>query len=163
MTSDIIPQLSYIIPLLVGGIYTSSKIIAGQFSSLNLSFSSDRDTSVDVQYSNDGTNFDINIIKNFTGNLNAYESIVILGKWIRLVVSNTSGVNQTHLRIYVYASVNNTNVNALISKIGNISPEINILNFPLTQIGDLATQAFSPTAINIIPFIRSCSTERLSS
>ena len=54
MTSDIIPQLSYTIPLNGSTSYTSDKVIAGQYSAITVSVSGDQDTTVTFQYSNDG-------------------------------------------------------------------------------------------------------------
>lgn len=137
-SSDVIAQLSYTVPLLSGGIFTTEKVIAGQFSSLNLSFASDVSTSVLTQFSNDGTNWDINIVKNFDGGKPDFENLVILGKWMRLIITNTGGVNQSFLRVYTYGSVQNTNLNAIISKIGNKSPEVSIDNRPDNIFGEFA-------------------------
>ncbi len=137
--SDIILQLSYTTPLNAGMSYTTEKIIAGQYSSISLSFSSDFDTNVTVQFSPDGTNWDVNISNNFSGGISSFENLVILSKWIRLIITNTSLSNQTYLRAYCYGSVMNTSLNALIEKVGGKSPEIAIDNFPLGGFNDLRT------------------------
>jgi hypothetical protein len=137
MSSDIIKELSHTSPLLAGANFTTEKVIAGQFAAINISFASDTDTSVVTQFSNDGANWDINISKSFSAGISSFENIVILGKWIRLSITNTSLSNQTYLRVYTYGSVSNSNLNAVLSKIGNKSPEVAIDNLPLGAFNDL--------------------------
>lgn len=136
--SDIIEQLSYTTPLNTLAFYTTERIIAGQYSAITISFSSDQDTNIDVEFSNDGINFDIKITKNFGGGVNGYENLVILGKWMRFKITNISLNNQTYLRVYAYGSVQNTSLNALIQKVGNKAPEIDISeSLPMEGFRDL--------------------------
>ncbi len=136
--SDIISELSSVIPLNILSSWTSEKVIAGQYSSLSISVASDTDTSVIIQFSNDGVNWDININKNYSPG-SSYQNIVILSKWVRIFAQNVGIANQTYLRIYTYGSVSNTSLNAIISKIGNYTPEVAIDNLPLSAFGDLRT------------------------
>jgi hypothetical protein len=134
--SDIIKELSYTTPLNSAVSYTTEKIIAGQYTSLTISFASDQDTTIVGQFSNDGINWDVSITKTFSAG-NNYENLVIYGKWIRYVITNISVTNQTYLRIYTYASPNNNSLNAIISKVGNEYPQIQINGLPKESYGSI--------------------------
>ena len=134
--SDIIKQLSYTTPLNSLGVWTSEKIIAGQYSSLSISYASDQDIVLVIYFSNDGINFDIQISKTFSSG-DGYENLVILGKWIKISITNIGLSTQTYLRVYTYGAVQNTSLSATISKIGNKSPEISVDNLPLGAFGEL--------------------------
>lgn len=136
--SDIIKTLSYTTPLTAGSSYTTEKFIGGQYSSLSISFNSDQDTDVLAQFSPDGINWDISIAKSFSAGVGSYENLVVLSKWMRLVITNNSLIDQTYLRVYTYGAIDNTSLNALIQKVGNVNPEIDVGNLPLTAFGDLS-------------------------
>lgn len=137
--SDIIKELCYTTPLNSGASHTTDKIIAGQYTSLTVSYASDQDITLVCQYSNDGSNFDISITKSFSAGSN-YENLVIYGKWMRYSITNISASNQTYLRIYTYASPNNNSLNAIISKVGNKFPEIQINGLPKSVFGELKVE-----------------------
>jgi hypothetical protein len=137
--SDIIKELSTTTPLNSGASYTTDKIIAGQYTSLTVSFASDQDITLVCQFSNDGSNFDISITKTFSAGSN-YENLVIYGKWMRYLITNISVTNQTYLRIYTYASPNNNSLNAIISKVGNKYPEIQINGLPKGAFGEIKVE-----------------------
>lgn len=112
--SDIITLLSYNTPLTSGSSYITPKVIAGQYTSLVISYFSDQDTTILVQFSNDGINWDINITKNFFANIKDYENLVIYAKWMRYTITNNSVSNQTVMRIFTYGCPNNNSLNAVI-------------------------------------------------
>lgn len=142
--SDIIKELSYNVPLLASTNFTTEKIIAGQFSSITLSMAADQDSTALIQFSNDGANWDINVSKNFTGGSSSFENVVILGKWMRITYSNNSITNMTYFRGFVYGSVMNTSLNALIQKIGNVSPEVSVDNIPQSAFGEIVDSGVEP-------------------
>ena len=136
-TSDIIKSLSYFQPLLAGATYTTQPIIAGAYTSLSLTVFGDQDSTVLINFSPDGINYDGIVTKNFSAGLKTYESVVILSKWIQISMTNTSGVNQTAFRCGVYGSVQNSTLNAVLTGVGNNFPKVDIGNFPLGGFGDL--------------------------
>ena len=143
-TSDNIATLSTNTPLNAASVWTSEKVIAGQYSSLVISIKASQNCSLEVQFSGDGLNWDIIDTYPVIANTPVYETIIILQKWIRLVLSNL-GANMTYLRVYTYGSVQNTNTNAvLISDIGGKLGDINIANFPTDTNGDLSAVGLIP-------------------
>lgn len=142
--SDIIKELSYNVPLAAATNFVTEKIIAGQFSSITLSMAADQDSRALIQFSNDGANWDINVSKTFAGGVSGFENVVILGKWIRVTYFNDSIQNMTYFRGYIYGSVMNTSLNALIRKIGNVSPEVSVDNIPTNAFGDLKESRLVP-------------------
>ncbi len=132
-TSDLLPLLSTTIPLAASAILVTDKLIAGQYSSLSISVFSDTSTNVTIQFSGDGVNFDVSVIKSFIADMGGTESTVILSKWMRILVENTDVINQTILRVHTYANIQNTSLNASLVKINNIAPSVNVDNLPLTE------------------------------
>ena len=148
-TSDILPSLSTTIPLGAGAFYLTEKIIAGQYSSITIITFSDTNISVIVEFSGDGVNFDATVTKNFAAGAGGTESTVILSKWMRLRIVNTSISPQTLLRVHTYANVENTSISASIIPVNGIAPYVNIANLP-TSSGSLMVE--SPVTI----FCNSC-------
>jgi hypothetical protein len=136
--SNVVELLSTTANIGAGATFETNRVLIQEYSSITLSVFADQALTILVQFSNDSTNWDISVTKNFLASIGAYESLVILGKWCRLQVTNDGGSATTSLRVFTYASVENTSLNALIQKVGNKSPEISVDNFPLGAFGDLA-------------------------
>lgn len=117
--------------------YTSNRVLMQEYASIIISVYADQDLVVLVQFSNDSVNWDISVSKNFPASTAGSETLVISGKWCRISVTNLGLSATTALRIYTYASVDNTALNALIQKVGNVSPEISVDNLPTATYGDV--------------------------
>jgi len=131
-TSDILPTLSTTIPLGVGESLTTDKLIAGQYSSLSLIVFSDTALNVFVEFSGDGVNFDVSVLKSFYANQGSTENTVILSKWMRVRILNL-GAAQTVLRVHTYAHIESASILASINPTNNTGPSINVGNLPVTD------------------------------
>ncbi len=134
--SDVIKQLSTTTALNASEIWTSEKIIAGQYSSMTISHATDQDSTLTVYFSNDGANFDVIITRPLLAGA-SYDNILILGKWIKIAAQNVSITNQTYFRLYVYGSTQNTALTAQITGQGNNNPVFDIANLPRSAFGEL--------------------------
>tara|TARA_R110000787_G_scaffold136205_1_gene248731 strand:+ start:9300 stop:11267 length:1968 start_codon:yes stop_codon:yes gene_type:complete len=132
-TSDLLPTLSTTTPLASGLFFLTDKLIAGQYSSVTIIVYSDTQTNVFIEFSGDGVNFDVRQLKTFNALQGGSASNVILSKWMRLRIENTSGASQTVLRVQTYANIQNTSISASLLPINNIAPSVNIDNLPLTD------------------------------
>ena len=142
--SNVVDLLSTTAVIASGTPFVTNRVLIQEYSSITTSVYADQDLTLLVQFSNDSVNWDISVTKNFPGSTAAYESLVILGKWCRITVTNNGGGDTTEQRIYTYANVDNTSLNALIQKVGNISPEISVDNLPLDAFGSVSVSELTP-------------------
>lgn len=129
--SDLIPSLSTSTPLGPNESVTTSAYIPGQYSSLSITCFPATTTEVEVQFSGDGVNWDVNEFKSFSGGSGGVEGVVVISKWVRLRFINTTGSAQAYLRVYTYGTIRNSVVQAVLNLGGG--NEINIGNLPGTS------------------------------
>ena len=147
--SDTVSLLSYKGPVLgAGATWTSEPTILGQYVSLSLLVSSDQDTNVSIQFSNDlfagGGGF-VTITRSFFAGVNDYESSPVFGKWVRVAITNVGGAPTTRISAVVYGSPTNNTLSANLEKVGGKAPEVSIVDsLPLTGFGDLQTADMVP-------------------
>lgn len=138
--SNVIDLLTYKTNLVGGDTYISNLYIPGEYSCITFSSYCDQDLSFIVEFSNDGYNFDILESFNTTASVPFHQSVVILAKWMRYSVTNSSISSSSVLRIYCYGSVNNvTNQSILVNSIAGKLSEINVSNFPISRSGSNET------------------------
>lgn len=140
--SDTVSLLSHKGNLAAAATWTSEPTILGQYVSLSVLVSSDQDTSVQIQFSNDlfagGGGF-VTITRSFFAGVNDYETTPVLGKWVRLSVTNVGGAPTTRLSAVVYGAPTNNSLSAKIEKVGGRAPEVSIVDsLPLTGFGELS-------------------------
>jgi hypothetical protein len=141
--SDINQFLEFSGTLTNGSEWVSNKVLLNAYASFTISFFATTDIQMTISFSNDGVNFDINITKNWFALLKDYYSSVIYGKFTKIKLTNNSG-SDSDIRLFTYANIQNASLNAIISKVGNKTPEIAIDNFPLGVFGDISTTKIEP-------------------
>lgn len=134
--SDINSFLEFNGTLNDGDSWESNKVLLNAYASMTITFYATTDITMTLSFSNDGINFDVNITKSWTGLLKDYYTSVIYGKFTKVKLENNSGSN-SDIRMYTYVNVQNASLNAVISKVGNKSPQISVDNLPLTAFGEL--------------------------
>lgn len=132
MSSDNVLLLSHTSNILAGVTYTSEKVILGQYISLNILPKSDVDLSIVLQFSGDGSNWDYSVTSTVAAGGNTVISNPVQAKWMRITVTNSSGANSTYLRVFVYGTPSNSSITAQIGKIGNLNPEVDLGNLPIS-------------------------------
>ena len=110
-SSDLLPRLGRVTPLGGGEAFTTEKVIAAQYPSLNIVLSASHPTDVFVEFSGDGFVFPgVEILFSFSGTTPETKSIVVSSKWVRIRYENGI-IQQTYLRAFVYGAISATSVN----------------------------------------------------
>ncbi len=142
--SDVQFRLEYNATLNALSSWISDNTLINSWASIVISFHATQDTLMTLSFSNDGVNFDINITKNFTANISDYYPSVVFGKWCRIRLDNLAAA-QSVTRMFTYCNVQNTSLSATISKVGRITPEVNIGNLPRDAFG-------TPISVQLTPW-----------
>lgn len=137
MSSDNVSILSLTSNLNAAQVHTTEKVILSQYVALNILPKADQNMRIVLQFSPDGTNWDYNVATNVVAGENKIISNPVVGKWMRLIITNQGGVATTFLRVFVYATPTNSVLSAQLSKIGNLNPVIDVGNLPQTGYGSL--------------------------
>lgn len=127
--SDVEKLLSTTDTIAIGATWVSNRVLINAYTSMTVSIFADQDTRLYVEFSNDGLNYDISTQTNFTTSIIGNYSGVVNGKFCRLRLENL-GAGVCTPRLYTYVNVRNTALTALISKVGNFNPEVDIGNLP---------------------------------
>jgi hypothetical protein len=168
-TSDLLALLGTTTPLTAGETYVTPKLIAGQYSSLSITNYSDQATDITMQFSGDGVHWDVNVSKSFLADVGSTESSVILSKWMRLQIENVSLVNQTVLRVFTYAHIQNSSITATLIPAGVLPPPVRVKGQRVEElevdhsdaigaIVDITTVEYDVTAFNTLRIIAISST-----
>lgn len=145
MSSDNVELLTYTsnIGALVS-VFTP-KVILSQYISLSIIGACDQNLSIVIQFSGDGTHYDYSITRSLPIGANDVISTPVYGKWMRMEIVNTGVVATTSLRLFVYGTPNNSSISAVISRIGNLDPEVSVYNsLPTTVFNELQTAEVTP-------------------
>jgi len=141
---NIIPQLSSSIPLPGAGIFYSEAFVVGQYNSLSITIKANQNSSLLVQWSADGYNWDTSDTYTYEDGVGKYNSIVSVNKWVQLVLTNLGAGAMTYLRMNTYGVTTNNSVEAiLVPESGGKISNINISNLPKSLEGLLST-TFTP-------------------
>ena len=79
-------------------VFTGSAVDVSRFSSVVFAVLTDTETVVEAQFSPDAINWDSSLTYNIAANLNDVHRLTITRRYFRLVITNSSGGNQTFLR-----------------------------------------------------------------
>lgn len=145
MSSDNVELLTYTsnIPALTS-VFTT-KVILSQYISLSIIGACDQNLSIVIQFSGDGTHWDYNITRSLPIAANDVISTPVYAKWMRMEITNTGVLATTSLRLFVYGTPSNSSISAVISKIGNLDPEISVYNsLPTSVFNELQTAEVTP-------------------
>jgi hypothetical protein len=82
-----------------GATFTGTSENVSQFNSVVIAAKTDKDGSMYIDFSNDGTNWDSVLTFNVTASANEVHRITITRKYFRVRFTNTSASNQTYLRL----------------------------------------------------------------
>lgn len=92
-------------PLLTAEVRTTIGVLVRKFHSITLQFDADTDTTIDVQWSNDGFQYASDVMITYLGGSGtAFVSSSIRGIYLRYVLENTSGGDGTVLLTSTFAS-----------------------------------------------------------
>lgn len=139
--SNNIDQMSTDVPLGIGLTYESGGLYLGEYASLDmLAFASHASTVV-YEFSGDNVNWDSATTLTLVAGTPQNASLVIIGKYVRVTVTNTSGILQTALRVFTYGSVDNITLQATA---GGTLPSINVSNFPLSAYKEVSAVEMTP-------------------
>jgi hypothetical protein len=86
-----------------GASYTGSMKNVQLFSKIVGTIFADRNLTLYVDFSSDGTNFDYSNSTSVTASTGATFSVEVCAPWVRLRITNASGGNTTILRAYMWA------------------------------------------------------------
>jgi hypothetical protein len=140
-----IPLLNLTTNLVNGVTYTSSPQQLGEYVSLTAHIYSDQSLGCQIQFSNNGVDWDVTEAFNTVALNPTHQSIVVLGKWCRIRVTNTGTIPTTTLRFLVYGSPSNiTTQSILVSSIAGKLSEVNIGNQNSSFSGNLDSSVFKP-------------------
>lgn len=106
--------------------YTTKTVLLNQYVALSIIAKSNIDFSIDIETSGDGAHFDYNVSRKVAGDTGVNFDIPVTGKFTRIAITALSPSPPTYFRFYCYGSTSNTSLNALIGKIGNANPEVDI-------------------------------------
>ncbi len=143
---DTISQLSTSTPLTAGSTWTSQAIVAGQYNSLTTMIKTDQDGTFYIDWSGDnGLNYDATDTYQVIATVTLRAQVTTQQKVLRMRFTNSSGVNQTYLRLYTYGVVTNNNVLAtLVPNIPGHLISVNVANLPLTGYQDMNSATLTP-------------------
>lgn len=144
MSSDNLALLSYTSNLAAGISAETDAVLLGQYISMSIIPKSDQDLTIQMSFSPDGINFDYTVSNTVSAGSNTQISQPVVGKWLKLIITNLGGVPTTFLRVHVYCTPSNSSIAAQISKIGNFDPYVNVANYPLSTFGDLQVAQVEP-------------------
>lgn len=136
MASDNVNLLSYATNLASAASYTTEKVLLSQYVSMNILIAADQNITAVLQFSSDGANWDYSVTKNYSAGENTYFTHPVVAKWTRLQITNIGPAPTTYLRVRVYGTPSNSSLNAIISKVGNVNPQVDIGNFPSSVFGE---------------------------
>jgi hypothetical protein len=95
----VVSENSSTTPLNAGATFTGEWVDVSAFSTVTVAISTDQHCTYVAQFSPDGTNIDSPLTRYYVvGKINAPDPFVVLRKYFRLVITNTSASNQTYLR-----------------------------------------------------------------
>jgi hypothetical protein len=135
MVNQVIDSSSTTTPLTSGSNFTSVGIDVSNYNTLSFIYSSDKTASLVIRYSNDGKNWDL---QKTISNLTNWTLQPIYGKFVSLILTNSSSSNMTFLRFYTYGVEACGVVETYLS--GNSpgsSTSVNISNLPKTAFGNV--------------------------
>jgi len=81
-----------------GESFTGSSVDVSRYDCIVFAVLTDTATVVQAQFSPDGTNWDSSLTYNVSADLNDVHRLTVTRRYFRLVISNSSGSNQTYLR-----------------------------------------------------------------
>ena len=140
--SEVIEYLSFEGTLLEGEEYETIKVILQEFGSISVVINPTGNVSLQIEFSNDGTNFDTNNTYS-VGSSGKTITSVILGKWCKIKVINTVR-NTINFRLSTFAQVIPIAIQSQLESEGDVFPSVNIDNLTSSFWGDLRTVKREP-------------------
>lgn len=147
MASDNVQIFTYIKPLTALSTYVSEKMILGQYISLSAVCYADQTFNFIFEFSGDGSNWDVSNSENVLASTGTQIIATVKAKWTRIRLVSTSGVNQTVLRVYVYATPSNSATTATLTSLNNLNPKVDIsADIQRSAFDEILTQIYEPQA-----------------
>ena len=142
--SDNVEKLSTTTPLDAFEVFTSDRVMVGNYTSLSMLGYASSVTTTKYEFSGDGVNFNFFRSQTLEADRGTSEVISVISKWVRLIVANTTAVPQTYLRVFTYGNVEEA---AASSEEG-----VTIDNFPLTPFNALSISELVPQVQYLFTF-----------
>jgi len=103
--SDAVKEMTTVVPLGIGESFVSGGVYLGGYSSLSVVGFAGRKLTISVEYSGDNVNWDAVETKGVAEQSSVNITFPIHSKWVRMTVTNTSGLNMSELRVFTYGVV----------------------------------------------------------
>ena len=133
---EVISYLSFDGIVSAGVTYETIKVLLQEYGSICVKVSTDGSVSFVISFSDDGVNYDYNSKTVIDFGFKPIITSVILGKWCRISVINSSSSNVS-IRFTTYAQIIPTAIQPQITDENLKFPSINIDNFQTTLFNDL--------------------------
>lgn len=134
--SEVISYLSYNGNVLAGTTFETVKVLLQEYGSICVKVSTNGSISFIISFSDDGINYDYNSKTVVDSAFKPILTSVILGKWCRISVINSSSAN-INIRFTTFAQTISTAVQPQITDENLKFPSVNVDNFQTTLFNDL--------------------------
>jgi hypothetical protein len=116
--------------------YETIKVLLQEYGSMCIKVSTDVNISFTTSFSDDGINYDYNAKTNVSPSFKPIITSVILGRWCKLSVRNSTSSN-ANIRFSTYCQTNSTAIQPQITTDNTKFPSVNIDNLNGTLFNDL--------------------------